>query len=169
MSARLLKEFKDLVAMSDSPSSDSCLKIKRISQSSISNWSLTIEAPSDCVYAEATFELSISFSSSYPYEPPSVKFITPIYHPNIDANGSICLDIFKMPPKGIWKPLLNVQNVLVAIIGLLREPNWNDPLVPEIVRLIFKEYLLFCRLQSILLTATSFTEKQVFLLKINRL
>lgn len=74
-----------------------------------------------------------------------------------------------MPPKGIWKPLLNVQNVLVAIIGLLREPNWNDPLVPEIVRLIFKEYLLFCRLQSILLTATSFTEKQVFLLKINRL
>lgn len=35
----------------------------------------------------------------YPFEPPSVRFVTPIFHPNIDTSGRICLDTLKMPPK----------------------------------------------------------------------
>ncbi len=33
-----------------------------------------------------------------------IRFITPIYHPNIDSGGRICLDTLNMPPKGDWKP-----------------------------------------------------------------
>lgn len=35
----------------------------------------------------------------YPFQPPKVQFITPVYHPNIDNAGRICLDVLKMPPK----------------------------------------------------------------------
>lgn len=69
----------------------------------------------------------------YPFEPPRVTFITPVYHPNIDSGGRICLDILKMPPSGAWKPLINIEGVLVAICNLMNCPNPNDPLVLDIV------------------------------------
>jgi ubiquitin-conjugating enzyme E2 T len=66
-------------------------------------------------------------------EPPSVTFTTPVYHPNIDNEGRICLDILKMPPAGSWKPILSVAQVLMHIQLLMSEPNPNDPLMADIV------------------------------------
>lgn len=72
----------------------------------------------------------------YPFEPPRVTFVTPIYHPNIDSSGRICLDILKMPPTGTWKPLITLEGVLIAICNLMSCPNPNDPLVLDIVCLL---------------------------------
>lgn len=59
----------------------------------------------DSPYAGGVFFLSISFPTDYPFKPPKVSFTTKIYHPNINANGSICLDILRDQ----WSPALTIS------------------------------------------------------------
>lgn len=47
-----------------------------------------------------------------------------IYHPNIDLEGNICLNILRED----WKPVLSLQAVLVGLQYLFLEPNADDPL-----------------------------------------
>ena len=82
-------------------------------------WTGTIVGPDDTPYAGLTLKLSFAFPSSYPYAPPTVLFKTPIYHPNIDFSGRICLDILKEK----WSAIYNVQSVLLSLQSLLGEPN----------------------------------------------
>ncbi|KAI9806421.1 MAG: Ubiquitin-conjugating enzyme E2 C [Piccolia ochrophora] len=88
------------------------------------NWTGTITGPEDTYYAGLTFKLSFAFPGTYPYEPPTVLFKTPIYHPNVDFSGRICLDILKDK----WSAVYNVQSVLLSLQSLLGEPNNASPL-----------------------------------------
>lgn len=83
------------------------------------SWRATIEGPDDTPYSGLTFKLSFEFPSNYPYAPPTVLFRTPIYHPNVDFSGRICLDILK----DRWTAAYNTQSVLLSLQSLLGEPN----------------------------------------------
>lgn len=87
--------------------------------------------PDDSPYAGGVFFLNIYFPTDYPFKPPKVTFQTRIYHPNINSNGSICLDILKDQ----WSPALTISKVLLSISSLLTDPNPDDPLVPEIAHI----------------------------------
>lgn len=83
-------------------------------------------------YDGGVFSLEVKIPERYPFEPPKIRFLTPIYHPNIDNSGRICHDALKLPPKGAWKPSLNISTVLTSIQLLMAEPNPDDPLMADI-------------------------------------
>uniref|UniRef100_A0A8C2RVT7 Ubiquitin-conjugating enzyme E2 T n=1 Tax=Capra hircus TaxID=9925 RepID=A0A8C2RVT7_CAPHI len=84
-------------------------------------------------YEKGVFKLEVHIPERYPFEPPQIRFLTPIYHPNIDAAGRICLDVLKLPPKGAWRPSLNIATLLTSVQQLMAEPNPDDPLMADIV------------------------------------
>ena len=92
------------------------------------HWQATIMGPGESPFEGGVFFLNINFPTDYPFKPPKFQFITKVYHPNINSNGSICLDILKDQ----WSPALTVSKVLLSISSLLTDPNPDDPLVPDI-------------------------------------
>lgn len=131
--ARIQKEIKDFAKnteenFSASPTEDSIFK-----------WTGMIKGPKDTPYEGGTFKLNIRLPSEYPYQPPKIKFVTKIYHCNIDANGEICLDILKDG----WSPALTIEKTLMSLIALLEFPNPDDPLRPDVARELREDGLKF--------------------------
>jgi ubiquitin-conjugating enzyme E2 D len=97
-------------------------------------WQATLLGPTESPYENGVFFLEINFPAEYPYKPPRIHFTTKIYHPNINSNGGICLDILKDQ----WSPALTISKVLLSICSLLNDPNPDDPLVPSIAELYIR-------------------------------
>ena len=89
-----------------------------------------IRGPQDSPYEGGVFELELFLPEEYPMAAPKVRFLTKIYHPNIDTLGRICLDILKDK----WSPALQIRTVLLSIQALLSAPNPDDPLSEKIAK-----------------------------------
>jgi ubiquitin-conjugating enzyme E2 D/E len=122
---RILRELKDLET--DPPGN--CTAGPE-DTSNLFVWSGSIVGPTDSPYEGGLFQLRIEFPMDYPFRPPVVVFTTKVYHPNINAQGGICLDILKDQ----WTPALSIGKVLLSISSLLTDPNPRDPLMPDIAR-----------------------------------
>ncbi|KAI1157913.1 ubiquitin-conjugating enzyme [Nemania serpens] len=92
----------------------------------ILNFILEIK-PDEGVYTGGRFTFTFNMSQSYPHEPPKVRCQQKIYHPNIDLEGKVCLNILRED----WKPVLNLNAVIVGMQFLFLEPNASDPLNKE--------------------------------------
>ncbi|KKY24731.1 putative ubiquitin conjugating enzyme [Diplodia seriata] len=124
-------------------------------ESNFLEWTGTIEGPEGTPYAGLTLKLSFSFPHNYPYAPPTVLFKTPIYHPNIDFSGRICLDILKEK----WSAIYNVQSVLLSLQSLLGEPNNASPLNGQAAELWDNDFEEFKR--NVLARHRDLTEEEL--------
>jgi ubiquitin-conjugating enzyme E2 D/E len=128
---RLFKEYEEI-----QKENLECCFAEPVDKDDLFEWKAYIIGPKDTPYENGYYELMLLFPNEYPFKPPKISFITRIYHPNINSNGGICLDILKE----IWSPALTISKILLSISSLLADPNPNDPLVPEIAKLYKENY-----------------------------
>ncbi|KAJ8681560.1 hypothetical protein QAD02_017352 [Eretmocerus hayati] len=124
-SQRLTRELKRLV--DHPPEGIICYTSDRLDLLTVN-----VIGPHGSPYENSLFELELEIPEKYPFVPPRLKFKTPVYHPNIDTQGRICMDLLKMPPNGGWRPTISLENIIVAVQSLLGNPNPDDPLMVDI-------------------------------------
>lgn len=84
-----------------------------------------IRGPKETPYEDGYYWLRLIITPEYPFKSPSVAFLTPIFHPNIEYDsGAICLDALNQQ----WTPVFNFERIFqIFIPQLLSYPNPNDP------------------------------------------
>ena len=101
-----------------------------IDENDLTKWKGRVEGAKGTPFEGGYFHFKINIPENYPFEPPEVKMITKVYHPNINyESGNICVNILK---KDNWTSTNSIQSVLLSLQGLLTKPNPDSPLVGEI-------------------------------------
>jgi ubiquitin-conjugating enzyme E2 D/E len=95
------------------------------------HWRAFIMGPTDTPYEGGVFEVELQLPPDYPFKPPKNRFLTKIYHPNIDRHGRHCLDI----DGERWSPALSLVHLVAALRSLLTDINPDDPLESEIANI----------------------------------
>lgn len=125
-SSRIKRELENI--MRNPPPGISCVQ----KGDSLDVLDASIIGMKDTPYESGVFKIEIQIPEKYPFEPPCMRFITPVYHPNVDAAGRICLDLLRLPPKGTWRPVITLSGLLTSLQMLLMQPNPDDPLMTDI-------------------------------------
>ncbi|XP_021286201.1 ubiquitin-conjugating enzyme E2 27 [Herrania umbratica] len=133
--ARVQKELqecsreKDTSGIKVSPKSDNLARLTGI-----------IPGPLGTPYEGGSFEIDIALPDGYPFEPPKMKFVTKVWHPNISSqSGAICLDILKDQ----WSPALTLKTALLSVQALLSAPEPDDPQDAVVAQQYLREYQTF--------------------------
>lgn len=126
------KQFKQMQKDKDIPGI-SCGLV----DNNVFEWDVMLMIPDDCKdYGGGCFRARITFPTEYPHRPPKMRFQTPIYHPNIYANGEVCISILHQPEEDRygyesaserWSPVQTPETILISVISMLSSPNDESP------------------------------------------
>lgn len=114
-----------------------------VDESNIFEWSVTIIGPPDTLYDGGFFNAIMSFPPNYPNSPPTVKFTSEVWHPNVYPDGRVCISILHPPgedPNGYelaserWMPIHTVESIVLSVISMLSSPNDESPANIEAAR-----------------------------------
>ncbi|GMM35571.1 E2 ubiquitin-conjugating protein [Saccharomycopsis crataegensis] len=124
---RLLKEYQELSR--DPPEG---IIAGPANEDNLFVWDCLLEGPPGTSYENGVFSAVLTFPKDYPLSPPSLKFDPPILHPNIYADGNVCISILHPPGEDPnqyeraeerWSPVQSVEKILLSVVSMLAEPN----------------------------------------------
>lgn len=107
-----------------------------INESDVTDIQALIDGPAGTPYAVGIFRVKLTLSKDFPQTPPKAYFLTKIFHPNVAANGEICVNTLKKD----WKPDLGIKHILLTIKCLLIVPNPESALNEEAGKMLLERY-----------------------------
>ncbi|CAL1535184.1 unnamed protein product [Lymnaea stagnalis] len=99
-------------------------------------WETVIYGPPETLYEGGMFKAHLLFPKEYPHRPPKMKFVSEMWHPNIDQEGNVCISILHEPGDDKygyekaaerWLPVHTVETICISVISMLADPNDESP------------------------------------------
>jgi len=100
-------------------------------------WRVCFEGPQDSIYEGGLFSAILEFPEDFPNSPPTMRFETEMWHPNIYSDGKVCISILHPPGTDRfneqesaderWRPILGVESILLSVLSMLLDPNSDSP------------------------------------------
>jgi len=128
---RLMAEYKQLTL--NSPDG---ILAGPVDEENFFEWEALITGPEGTCWDGGVFPAKLIFPADYPLSPPKMKFSCDMFHPNVYADGRVCISILHAPgedPTGYesrserWSPVQSVEKILLSVVSLLAEPNDESP------------------------------------------
>jgi len=128
--ARLQKELKDLIK---NPVGG--FKVELADDSDLFNWIIYIQGASGTMFEGGIFKTKMTFPNDYPNAPPTLKFLSDFWHPNVYPDGKVCISILHTPDPmnqqetadECWRPIHTAESILVSVVSMLSDPNFSSP------------------------------------------
>ncbi|KAI1812669.1 ubiquitin-conjugating enzyme/RWD-like protein [Poronia punctata] len=128
---RLLNEYK---ALSTNPPDG--ITAGPVNETDMFVWEALIQGPEGTPFEGGIFPAELKFPKDYPLAPPTMTFLGEIFHPNVYANGVVCISILHPPGEDPnqyehaserWSPIQSVEKILISVMSMLAEPNDESP------------------------------------------
>ena len=84
--------------------------------------------PNSNIYNQASYQVELKLPAEFPFKPPEVRFITQVYHPNVDEQGKICFDLVNA--NETWKPTTSLADVIKSVVDMIDHPKIDHALNP---------------------------------------
>ncbi len=105
--------------------------------SNLFNWEILFVGPPDTTLEGGIFKAKLEFPPDFPNMPPTMTFLTDMWHPNVYPDGKVCISILHPPGVDIhnpmetaeerWRPILGVEQIIISVISMLNDPNDTSP------------------------------------------
>ena len=107
----------------------------QIDEKNIRIWNVLLFGAPDTIYEGGIFKSQFEFPKEYPNRPPSFRFLSDMFHPNIYEDGRVCISILH---EGVdeykyediserWNPSHSINSVLLSVLAMLSSPNFESP------------------------------------------
>jgi len=105
-------------------------------ENNLTEWKIYLEGPKETPYEGGVFQMVMNFPADYPMSPPTLRFVSEFWHPNVYPDGRVCISILHPPiademsgelPEERWLPTQTVPTVILSIMSLLSDPNFSSP------------------------------------------